>query len=622
MKLSKKVSMLLLALIAGLTFTLCAVFAVTNVNANTQEVAGDTFVMEEKAAIKVKVDEGVADQSDSGIRFRVFMGKTVRDEIVNNANVTLGVLVFPQDYLEGKTLTGSEDLKDDADILPNYIDVPIDEEKIYEQDGGYYANACVVKMKVENLARAYVAVAYKETAGESETRDYADFNSQFKRSIYDVANTAAYESPADVTKIKTTYPDFASETNAIPLTDATDYAKLSQNVAGGTTYEGCNFKVMDNFTLTNGFTSIANNFAGSIDGNNKTVDVTTNGESPAFVEDMTKVTNLTYTVNAMAVVKIIDEASSDRIWNNDIANAYVTANELDGVLSGDYAGNATYFDLAGQGSNQGYVVKFDISKVTLPSDITHVQFYVASTADQTVSFLNGQINGGLIKLSSDVSSIGSATAGVWQKVLIPLADFTTFATGKTELPLCYAYVDNKPTTGGLYFSDFTFEKIETQIVDPFIVSSNDVARNVGNAANLGDVKGSLVENADLPDNTNYSGNAALLSKCNTVYVKIAYSATELTELKDLGYTHFKFNVLIVHNASATYKTTTDGIIHRFKEANYQIPKDTWQSFEISIDLVIAEMNECSVANTLLLMKYSSNADSNYVGDITLVQSAS
>ncbi len=144
-----------------------------------------TFEMVEGTSVKIS-DQG-------GIRFRVKMDETVKNEIVNNDNVELKFLITGRDLFEAV-----ED--NDFTQMTPAINETADESKIYQDGEFWYANGVVNEIAEHNREVDYMCLTYitdgvdvrYATVNGVQVGD-ADFFDEFlnvRGNLYDVVNSA------------------------------------------------------------------------------------------------------------------------------------------------------------------------------------------------------------------------------------------------------------------------------------------------------------------------------------------------------------------------------------------------------------------------------------------------
>ena len=112
----------------------------------------------------------------NGLRFIVKMDETMYNFVKGNDDVEMGFIIAP------KTIVTQAN----GDYLNmNHVGGAIDKNKIYSEDGNYYANGCIVNIQLKNFEREFVAVAYVK---QGETVRYTDYNDLARGDLYEVVN--------------------------------------------------------------------------------------------------------------------------------------------------------------------------------------------------------------------------------------------------------------------------------------------------------------------------------------------------------------------------------------------------------------------------------------------------
>ena len=235
------ISVLFLCLSLALAFS----FNIAKVHAT---VDSDAFVMENGASLSLTKD---------GLRFRVQMGQNVYDRIFTNDtddSVDLSVLVAPKTYFDALNQTENAG---EYQKLSKKIEIQInDVNKVYQEDGYYYANAVLTNLAVVNsngkitkdqFDLDFVAVGCIATTADSNTSyEYASFfdgdMANNVRSQYQVAQASVLlESDEDASLAsailnKETSPYktwFGTEEHPINVDSAEEYSILQAKVEAG-----------------------------------------------------------------------------------------------------------------------------------------------------------------------------------------------------------------------------------------------------------------------------------------------------------------------------------------------------------------------------------------------------
>lgn len=250
------VSILFLCLSLSLAFS----FNIAKVHAT---VDNEAFVMDKGASLALTKD---------GIRFRVKMGQNVYDRIFTNdtdESVDLSVLVAPKTYFDA--LNDTENAGD-YQKLSKKIEIQIDDvNKVYVEDGYYYANAVLTNLAVANsngkitkdqFDLDFVAVGCIATTSNSETTyEYSSFfdgdMANNVRSQYQVAQAvilddldADGELASAVLNSEGPYDSWlGTENYPIKVDSAEEYTALQLKVAAGLETDA-QFNVYNKFEIS------------------------------------------------------------------------------------------------------------------------------------------------------------------------------------------------------------------------------------------------------------------------------------------------------------------------------------------------------------------------------------
>ena len=225
----KWVSLLATAFVATAGF---AVGSIAEAKADT-----NVFAMENGTSLKIS--------ESGGIRFRVQMDEAQKNYITENENVTLHFLVAPHEFYNA--VNGN----DYYNGLTKKNVINVDEAKIYEEDGYYWANGCIVNILEINRNLDFTLLAYTYNS-TTQVYDYADVTlSTTRGSLMDVLSQAiAYtdDSGTDYTAdifACGAYDWFGSESYPIQVNDLTTYNNLVNKVNAGADYSNYTINVSD-----------------------------------------------------------------------------------------------------------------------------------------------------------------------------------------------------------------------------------------------------------------------------------------------------------------------------------------------------------------------------------------
>ena len=257
---SKILVTLVSALFLCLTLSLAFSFNIAKVHAT---VDSDAFVMENGASLALIKD---------GLRFRVQMGQNVYDRIFTNDtddSVDLSVLIAPKSFFEELDATENAGKYQE---LSKKIEIQIDNaNKVYEEDGYYYANAVLSNLAVVNNTNItkdqfdldFVAVGCIATTTDSNTTyEYASFfDGDMANNIrcqYQVAQSSILlesdengELASDVLNPEGPYSSWlGTENYPIKVDNAQDYSILQSKVEAGLDTQA-QFNVYNKFEIAN-----------------------------------------------------------------------------------------------------------------------------------------------------------------------------------------------------------------------------------------------------------------------------------------------------------------------------------------------------------------------------------
>lgn len=161
---------------------------------NMTKVKADTPAQEQ--AVFAMVDSVELKTMETGMRFKVEMNEDTFNRVKNNDNVKMYFIIAPRVFFDAQTdgqyMNMTQKLLVEVD----------DYSKVYKDGEVYYANGCVFKMKPENLALDYTAVACIETdnAGQ-KSYEYAE-KSDNVNNVYGLVNTAILTDGIEVNVLK------------------------------------------------------------------------------------------------------------------------------------------------------------------------------------------------------------------------------------------------------------------------------------------------------------------------------------------------------------------------------------------------------------------------------------
>ena len=224
--------------ILAMAFVATSAFAVGNL-VETKAAAPDGSVFEMEAGASLKISE------DGGVRFRVKMDEAQKNYITENDSVSLHFLVAPHEFFNtvsnGNYYNGLSKKK--------VIDV--DEAKIYEEDGSYWANGCITNVLEANRYLDFTLLAYTYDAS-TQAYDYADVTlSTARASLVDVLSQAVVYSDDEGTDYMAdvfacgAYDWFGTADYPIQVNNLATYNNLVNKVNDGVDFSAYTINVSD-----------------------------------------------------------------------------------------------------------------------------------------------------------------------------------------------------------------------------------------------------------------------------------------------------------------------------------------------------------------------------------------
>ena len=177
-------------------------------------------------------------------------------------------MVAPAQFIDGKTDGKYAELE-------QKITIPVDESKIYEEDGVYYANGVVTQVLEQNRLLAYKSVAYiADESGEAVQYTYTEGTSA-ARSLYETLNMAIVDVKYDyASRILSAYEWFgASAENPVVIADKTEYSAILRSVNNGVSFENRYFKLSSDILVDSDADLLGENFKGTWTEDSKTAKV-------------------------------------------------------------------------------------------------------------------------------------------------------------------------------------------------------------------------------------------------------------------------------------------------------------------------------------------------------------
>lgn len=178
---------------------------------------------------KIELADGISIKlnDNGGMRFVAKMNESAKNYVCDNENVSLVALIAP-DYVIG-------DGEDFATLKDTCIKIVANKAAIYEVDGSYYANFCVIKMKTSNINLDYTAAVYILN-GETVAAK-TGVNVKSVNNFYNITNQAFLYNggknySADILALDS-YNWFGSEEYPVTVNSSDDYNNLVKAINGG-----------------------------------------------------------------------------------------------------------------------------------------------------------------------------------------------------------------------------------------------------------------------------------------------------------------------------------------------------------------------------------------------------
>ena len=228
--------------ILAMAFVATSAFAVGNL-VETKAAAPDGSVFEMEAGASLKISE------DGGVRFRVKMDEAQKNYITENDSVSLNFLVAPHEFFNA--VPGTDGTRDYYGGLSKKKNITVDEAKIYEEDGSYWANGCITNILEANRYLDFTLLAYTYNAS-TQTYDYADATIATTRaSLVDVLSQAVVYSDDEGTDYMAdvfacgAYDWFGTADYPIQVNNLATYNNLVRKVNDGVDFSAYTINVSD-----------------------------------------------------------------------------------------------------------------------------------------------------------------------------------------------------------------------------------------------------------------------------------------------------------------------------------------------------------------------------------------
>ena len=222
--------------------------------------SGKIFEMENGASLKIS--------EDGGIRFRVKMDEEQMLYVTQSDDVSLHFLVAPHEFYNAVPYANGT--FDYYNGLSKKKVINVDESKIYEEDGYYWANGCVTNINVANRYLDYTFLAYTYDA-QTNVTDYAGVNiggeviqethaldyklGNVRGNLVDLLSQAVVYDNENVNYTDSVfncsaYADwFGAEKYPIQINNLEMYNSLVNKVNGGEDFSAYNISVLDTVSM-------------------------------------------------------------------------------------------------------------------------------------------------------------------------------------------------------------------------------------------------------------------------------------------------------------------------------------------------------------------------------------
>lgn len=615
-----------LKLILGTAASFCfafGVFSLTDSVLETQAAGESIFAMEERASVRLT--------QPYGIRFRVQMSEDYKNKI-DADGATYGFLIFPYEYLNS--------IGSDYSKLTEATSVNIqgDKQKIYEENGLYYANGVLAEVKAENISLDFTSVCYIK---EGETYTYANLSSDFKRNVTGVAGSAYLYEKEKREALTSAYNTLGTAEMPIEISSVADLTAIASEVNDENkpeTFSDVHFKLTADLSVPEDFTAIGSAFAGHIDGAGHTVTrefttkIIADASKLANVKENVTVDNSKIKVNA---IQLTDATTGNPVDYNygeynvaDIPNnggvestvAYGVSNKNNGGARGNYYLNFNFTKSDVQALiNNGYTsfsfkygIYQDAAKATQITSKNNQLFpsaslwYKNTETEKQYDFKINEFNTVEVLLTKLLNSFGDNGAAI-------------FAIG-----------GNFDDTRKVYFTDFVIEKADSVSVLE-LKKANFINGETGKAIEQGNVLDNAVLKTNTPlampcysDTTGaweYSSASKAFAKLN---IQLAYTKSELEQLA-VFFKTVKINVLAYHASAIASQTGylklikgETGILSEnieFTGVKYEYRK--WYELEVSIDALINGVSDNGTITLFESIEKDGASPILYIGDIRL-----
>ena len=612
-------------------------FAIAAGTATVKASATEPALFEMESGAFIRTEEPY------GIRFRAKMDGTTKARI-DADDASFGFLIFPKAYLG--SATGDFHNKS---VIKDYVDIKGDKSLVYyeEDDGCYYANGALVGIREENLHLDFTAVCY---ILESETYTYTQPASE--RNVASVLSAAYIDRAEERSALTTAFGALGTAALPVEINSDVELAKIAGEVNAAenpNAFTDVNFKLVNDVTVPQDFETIGEAFAGSIDGNGKTL---TRYFTDHLIADTAKLTNVTEKL-------LVDNG---KIKINGISRYNETSDTTVGTTFGIYTKEEISGDTSNVSDSSVIGVVNSVHGEVRGRYVMQVNFTkddVQALIDN--DFLSMTFKIGVYQDESKMVAVKNTTVNE-QKQLFPYIctynktektfeyNINQFITVSAELSTVLDCFDTNgnlhfvtilgqtDSTRKVYFADFAINNANSidNLIDGFRANVSPVDANTfyRNSAYVDTLKhgsttdgtGSVIANYG---NSFGAFDLGLKMGSHTLKLKLAYSQSSLTSMKNAGINFVKFNVLFRSDLNSSDAGTST--ITLVKGTNSVLDEDIvfngtdnrhygqWSTITVSIDNLI---NKIDGNNWITLYdSYTRSGVSQmvYIGSIELVK---
>ena len=252
--------------VLSLAFSLASAFAVKAKSASAETVVPESTEIAMVSGVSVKL-------SADGLKYRVLIGEDLYNDIIANEDKTLGILIFPTQYIvNNPSIIGNYHAAlSDPDTYGKFAarDITVDKTKIYTSEYNLKtANGVLSSVKVANRDLAFTAVGY---VYDNTNGGYTYATANSAKSLYKALSalylTADAEDRAEYRTIfSSVYSWFGTENYPVIVdtsVNADQYNAIVEDVNNGVSFSGVYFKITNDLELSKGSALIGAGFEGT-----------------------------------------------------------------------------------------------------------------------------------------------------------------------------------------------------------------------------------------------------------------------------------------------------------------------------------------------------------------------